>query len=148
MKTPVMISKKKCVCLIFFLAYIAVVLRLTVFRFNFIFDERKLNLMIFSDLIDVYRNWGINRFLWLFLGNIGWFIPFGFLVPMLLKKERFLIIIILGFLFSVTIESLQFIFRVGVAELDDLILNTIGAAIGYMFYKFAYKILSPSWRIT
>ena len=148
MKTPMMISRRKFVCLIFFLAYIAVVLRLTVFRFNFIFDERMLNLMIFSDLIDVYRSVGINRFLWLFLGNIGWFIPFGFLLPMLLKNERFLKIVILGFLFSLTIESLQFIFRVGVAELDDLILNTIGATIGYMFFKFTYKILPPSWRIT
>jgi len=122
--------------------YVAIILRLTIFRFNSL-DERLLNLTLFIDLIDVYKNVGIYRFLWLFLGNIGWFVPFGFLMPMLLNRERFLKIIILGFAFSFTIESLQFIFRLGVAELDDLILNTFGTAIGYLVFKlkknYCYK---------
>ena len=126
------------VCLIAFLAYILIVLRLTIFRTG-VFDERQLNLAIFADLIHVFRNVGIGRFLWLFFGNIGWFVPLGFLLPVLLKRESFLKVIVIGLMFSLTIESLQFIFRVGVAELDDLILNTIGTAIGYLLFKFTSK---------
>ena len=125
----------KTICLIVFAVYMLIVLRLTIFRSGALFEERQLNLAVFSDLIDVYRNVGIRRFLWLFFGNIGWFVPFGFLLPMLLKKESFLKIVVMGFMFSFAIESLQFIFRVGVAELDDLILNTLGTAIGYLIYK-------------
>jgi len=121
-----------------FLAYILIVLRLTIFRTG-TFDERQLNLAIFADLIHVFRNVGVGRFLWLFFGNIGWFVPFGFLLPVLLKRESFLKVIVIGLMFSLTIESLQFIFRVGVAELDDLILNTLGTAIGYLLFKFTSK---------
>ena len=128
-------KKIKTICFIVFSAYILIVLRLTIFRSGALFEERQLNLAVFSDLIHVYRNVGVRRFLWLFFGNIGWFVPFGFLLPILLKKESFLKVVVMGFMFSFTIESLQFIFRIGVAELDDLILNTLGTAIGYLIYK-------------
>jgi glycopeptide antibiotics resistance protein len=92
-------------------------------------------------LIKVYKNVGLMEFLRLFLGNIGGFIPFGFLMPMLLKKKSVLKVAVLGFVFSFGIEVLQFIFRKGVAELDDLILNTLGAIIGYILYMMLSKYL-------
>jgi len=131
-------SKERKIALILFLIYMAVVLRLTVFRSGFL-NERLFNLTLFIDLIDVYRNAGVRLFLWLFIGNIIWFVPFGFLMPILLKKESFLKIAGLGFMFSFAIESVQFIFRLGVAELDDLILNTFGAVIGYLIYRLIAK---------
>lgn len=33
------------------------------------------------------------------------------------------------------IETVQFVFYKGVAELDDLILNTLGAAVGYLLCR-------------
>ena len=125
----------KTISFIVFSVYILLVLKLTIFRSGVLYEERQLNLTLFSDLFLVYKNEGLRRFLWLFLGNIGWFVPFGFLLPTLLKKESFLRILVIGFMFSFAIESLQFIFRIGVAELDDLILNTLGIAIGYLIYK-------------
>lgn len=140
-------SKKRIIRLILFSIYILIVLRLTIFRFNSILDERVLNLTLFVDLIHVYQNAGLRLFLWLFLGNIGWFVPFGFLLPMLLKKESFLKSVGIGFLFSLVIESLQFAFRLGVAELDDLILNTLGVVIGYLLFKHVYERLPVRWRV-
>jgi len=119
--------------------YIIILLRLTVFRFTTI-DERSINLSLFSDLIQVYQNHGFWRFFWLFGGNIGWFVPFGFLLPQL-KKLSFAKTLLCGFLFSLSIETIQFIFRIGFAELDDLILNTTGVAIGYALLLFANKIM-------
>ncbi|MBS6561434.1 MAG: VanZ family protein, partial [Clostridiales bacterium] len=44
------------------------------------------------------------------------------------------------FCFSFVIESMQLIFRVGVFDVDDLLMNTIGGVIGYIVYKIARKI--------
>ena len=128
-------KKRKLICLIIFIIYLLIVLTLTVFRFNVYYNERQLNLSLFVDLIEIYRNYGIGLFLWLFLGNIFWFIPFGFLLPILIKKHNLIKIMLFGLMFSLTIESLQFFFYKGVAEIDDLILNTLGVLIGYGFFK-------------
>lgn len=135
------LENKKTVCLIFFIVYILVVLKLTIFRFDVNYNEPQFNLTLFSDLINVYKNVGLTEFLRLFLGNIGWFIPYGFLMPMLLGKKSILKVAVLGFIFSFGIEILQFIFRKGVAELDDLILNTLGVIIGYVLYMLLSNYL-------
>ena len=128
-------KKQKLAILILFLLYVISLLKLTVFRQNVYYSERQLNLTLFSDLIRIYRNGSLRFFLRMFLGNIGWFVPFGMLVPPLLKRENLAKTAGLGMLFSLAIETMQFIFRKGVAELDDVILNTTGAIIGYGLYK-------------
>ncbi|MET4562797.1 glycopeptide antibiotics resistance protein [Lysinibacillus parviboronicapiens] len=70
------------------------------------------------------------------LGNLLIFTPMGFLLPLLSKKFRKAwLIIILGFFSSLAVETVQFIFTVGSADIDDLILNTVGAWFGYIAYK-------------
>ena len=125
---------KKIVLWLIFATYIVVVLRLTIFRLAPL-NERQISLTLFIDLINVYRHAGFMPFIRLFLGNIAWFIPFGLLLPMLIKRNPFWLITFLGFLFSLAIEATQFIFYRGVAELDDLFLNTIGVIIGYFMFK-------------
>ena len=49
--------------------------------------------------------------------------------------------IAIGLLLSAEIELTQFVFRLGVCELDDVLNNTIGAAIGsLLFKKFGKRI--------
>ena len=129
-------KKQKKIIFITFIIYLLIVLRLTVFRVGVCYAERQYNFAFFSDLIYIYRNMGISHFLRLFLGNIGWFIPFGFILPLLWKRISFLKTVFMGFLFSLTIEFMQFAFYKGVAEVDDLILNTFGVAIGYLLNKW------------
>ena len=140
-------KKQRAICLIMFILYILTVLYLTIFRFNFRYSERKLNLTLFVSLIQVFRNADLGEFLRLFFGNIGWFVPFGFLLPILLKRNNSLIIIGNGLLLSIFIEVIQFVSYKGVAELDDLILNTLGAAIGYLLYWFALRSSSTGARV-
>lgn len=81
--------------------------------------------------VDDFKYFSVN-----IIGNIVVFIPFGFLgiVFEKLKKAKFLFpIFILGIS---TLEFLQFITRRGYAEIDDVILNTMGVAIGFWVYKF------------
>lgn len=119
--------------LIIFVVYILVVLKLTIFR-ETTFSGYRLNLKLFTELIKVYNNSSIWVFLRLFLGNIGWFMPFGFLLP-LIKRNKFLTVLLSGFGFSFAIELLQLVFKKGFCEIDDLILNTIGTAVGYAVYR-------------
>ena len=75
--------------------------------------------------------------------NIAFFYPFGFLIGGLdvnfLKKRKW-IIAIFAFAFSFCIESLQFIFHLGYAEIDDVIHNTLGAIIGIIAVPFLNKL--------
>ena len=52
-----------------------------------------------------------------------------------------------GFLLSLGIETMQFILGSGVSELDDLILNTLGAVLGWgfawIFHKMCKNMKSP-----
>ena len=58
-------------------------------------------------------------------------VPFGFIVPVMHKKmESFWKVSLLGFMFSLCVETIQLITKVGCFDVDDLILNTLGAMIG------------------
>ena len=67
------------------------------------------------------------------------FVPFGFLGIVFPKLNNFWLLI-LDFLFVIIlIESLQYFTRLGVFDIDDVILNTVGAAIGFWIYKLFDK---------
>ena len=53
----------------------------------------------------------------------------------------FLFLFHLGFLGISTLEFLQFITKRGYAEIDDVILNTMGVTIGFWVYRFLLKFL-------
>ena len=71
--------------------------------------------------------------------NILLFIPFGYLLPVHLPRLCWWQVILLGLAFSLTIELLQLITKLGYADVDDLINNTLGAAIGFLCYKLILK---------
>ena len=115
-----------------FFAYAAVLLRLTVFRYGFGTYEHfsgKLNLEIFTNYIPMLENGQWFDFIYLFFGNIVWFIPWGLFFRAFLRKPVW-VSVLSGTLLSFLIETAQYYFAVGDAELDDVILNTLGAMIG------------------
>ena len=122
-----------------FALYILIVLKLTLLRETTL-DNYEINFTPFVELINVYRTSSTWQFLRLFLGNIGWFIPFGFILPLMMKKSNFLTVTLMGCGFSFLIEILQLALKKGYCELDDLILNTLGAVIGYAMYKIIKNI--------
>ena len=75
--------------------------------------------------------------------NIIMCVPFGFLVPFIWEKVKFKGTVFAGFLFSFMIEASQLLNRRNSA-VDDLLMNTIGAAVGcliYMVYRQMYQHL-------
>lgn len=71
------------------------------------------------------------------LMNVLLFIPFGFFVKGTFSKWNWKRVLIVGVLLSITIEVLQFLLKRGVAELDDIIHNTFGCALGILLYEVA-----------
>ena len=63
------------------------------------------------------------------------FIPFGYLAPLFYKKTQWWKIMILGMAASLIIEIIQLVTRLGYADVNDLINNTIGILIGFILYK-------------
>ena len=70
------------------------------------------------------------------LGNILAFTPMGFLLPTLFDGcEKLKNILHVAFLVSLSIEITQLIFSLGSCDIDDIILNVLGAVIGFAGYK-------------
>ena len=74
------------------------------------------------------------------IGNIAMLIPSGIVLPVLYKKlDRFWKVVLAGFMLSLCIELLQLPFYERVSDVDDLILNTLGVALGYGIYRLFRK---------
>lgn len=115
-----------------FILYILVLFRLTVFRggwFTHGWLSGRVEWVPFVYLAKLVRIGYWRYFVYLFLGNLFWFVPLG----MALKGygKPFFPTCLLALALSATIELLQFVLGSGVSEVEDLILNTAGAALGY-----------------
>lgn len=78
------------------------------------------------------------------LMNVFLFEPLGLALPFVFKGsavKRILLSIMIGFALSVIIETVQYFFVLGMAEIDDVICNTLGTAIGSCAY-----FLTLLWR--
>ena len=119
--------------------------RITRVFFKYALREKGYNLVPFEEIrrFIIYRNYvSAGAFLLNLFGNLLVFFPIGFLVPIWrLEKTGCIRIIIYAFLFSLCIETLQLITKVGVFDVDDLMMNTVGGLIGWIIYciiRFIY----------
>lgn len=70
-------------------------------------------------------------------GNIFLFSPFGWLGIIFKKFNRFVPITLFFLLAISIIESIQYFTGRGVADVDDVFLNTLGMLIGSFLFKYA-----------
>lgn len=100
--------------------------------------EYRYNLVPF---VEIRRFWIYREQLGVFalftnlIGNVLGFIPYGFILPVIHNGLRSGFLIILsGFGLSLCVETIQLVTKVGCFDVDDLILNTLGAALGYLAF--------------
>ncbi len=86
------------------------------------------------------RYWGrLNSFENL-AGNVVCFMPFGFLLPFLQEESRhWWVLLINSFLLVCGIELFQLITAFGAFDVDDILLNCVGAMLGYGVFLACYK---------
>lgn len=73
--------------------------------------------------------------------NIFIFIPVGLLSGLGFREMTWKKVLLVGLIISISIELLQFIFKRGLCETDDLIHNVVGCVIGYAIYKLSTRLV-------
>lgn len=69
------------------------------------------------------------------LYNILLFIPMGVFLSMIFENKPIFANILFGLFISLMFEIIQFIFKIGISDITDLINNTFGCALGTLVYK-------------
>ncbi len=101
------------------------------------YETPQYNLELFREIRRYVFGAGVHsRLFWVnIVGNIVAFVPFGYLLQRIYKKPRgFLFAMAMTYLCSLSVEFLQLISRVGIFDLDDIILNSIGGLLGFILY--------------
>jgi glycopeptide antibiotics resistance protein len=123
-------------------AYLAALTYLTFFsrrrKHSYEHEKNLIPFQVFRDFGHIHDIGVFNYFSNLF-GNIVLFIPMTFIFASIFRIYKLSAILILSFLLSFAIELLQYIFEVGYADVDDILLNVTGAAAGYYVYGVLEK---------
>ncbi|WP_386081715.1 VanZ family protein [Terrilactibacillus laevilacticus] len=67
-------------------------------------------------------------------GNILLFVPFGFFLSIRFPQLKLSRVVLFGCLLSITIECIQLFMANRCTDIDDVILNTLGAFVGYLVW--------------
>lgn len=73
-------------------------------------------------------------------GNILIFVPYGFFISMASSARGFFMTLFYSFGLSLCVEVFQLLTKVGSFDVDDLLLNTIGGVLGYIFFTICNMI--------
>lgn len=103
------------------------------------------NLVLFKEIkrfIVYHKEIGFEGFIVNLFGNVIAFMPFGICLPIISKSNRgFFYVLFLSFGFSLAIETIQLLYKIGIFDIDDLLLNTVGGILGYGCYCIV-KVIS------
>ncbi len=97
------------------------------------YQTRSLNLIPFVDLGQT----GLSET----VSNFVTFIPFGLLLSLNFKKAALWRLLIVVFVFSMGVETLQFIFAIGTTDATDVVTNTLGGLVGLVLYRLVNKVV-------
>ena len=130
-----------------FMIYIVVVVGATMLRYSgssISFGNRVIYPLFYS-YREAWKDFSAREWRNIIL-NIMMFVPFGFLLPLVSNKfQVFWKTYLAGFLFTTIIEVTQLLLHSGIFELDDFMNNTVGAMIGYGFYRL-FVFVVKKWK--
>lgn len=91
----------------------------------------------FQEIRRAFRT-GYPWLMFMLWGNVGMFLPVGFCTALFWRRHRWWKSVLAGLCGSVTIEFIQF-FIGRSTDIDDVILNTSGALLGYWLFLAFYR---------
>ncbi|MBQ5355831.1 MAG: VanZ family protein [Clostridia bacterium] len=98
----------------------------------------RINLIPLVHLFDYDR---IRDIIWNVVGNMVMFIPSGIVLPIIYRQlNSFWKVVAAGAVISLCTELLQLPFPSRASDIDDLILNTLGVAVGYGIYAACKRL--------
>ena len=96
-------------------------------------------------LVHLFFFFYVRDIIWNVVGNAVMFTPSGIVLPIVYRQlNSFWKVVAVGAFISLCIEILQLPFPSRASDIDDLILNTLGAAVGYGIYAACKRLLSKA----
>ena len=149
--------KKRLLVTIFLIAYSAILIRVMVFKdlplikigklkFNFGgTHEGPANLIPFRTILS-YLLGGKGMLITVIniAGNIVLLVPIGFLISFIYRNMTWKKMIAPAVAAGFVLEGMQALFRVGIFDIDDLILNGLGVMVGYWVFNTMIHSGSPA----
>ncbi|HEX2944974.1 MAG TPA: VanZ family protein [Clostridia bacterium] len=121
-----------------FVLYLSFLFYLTFFShlYGRSYFHRSMNLVPFATVRLFLASGHIRAIIINIFGNIAAFIPMGLLLPLVFRKlARFYKTLGIAFGISLMVETVQYAFGVGAADVDDLMLNLAGSLLGYLLFS-------------
>ena len=123
--------------IILFIYYIILLFNMVIFaRYN---NINSYNLIPFKSILDVIHHGSIYSIIINIFGNLMVFMPLEYFIIELFEVKKFKFNFVLSFIIILLIELFQFVFKVGVLDIDDLIICTFGMMIFYIGYNSIMK---------
>jgi glycopeptide antibiotics resistance protein len=76
-------------------------------------------------------------------GNIIPFMPIGLLAPLVVRSISWQKALVLGVVTGLTFEVMEVVFRVGIFDVDDIIMNAFGVMLGYGVFVMFKRRAQP-----
>jgi len=76
-------------------------------------------------------------------GNIIPFMPIGLLIPLVVRSISWQKALVLGVATGLSFEVMEVLFRVGIFDVDDVILNAFGVMAGYGVFVICKSRAQP-----
>ena len=133
-KTSLFRDKKTVILMYIALVYLFIVLDITLIDRSV--GQRRKMLEPFWEISQFLETKQYTYWLIQIFGNIFLLLPFGFVLPVIFEKFRSFRLttgVCLGF--SLFIELTQYVTGRGLLELDDIMHNTVGGAMGFIIYE-------------
>lgn len=130
-----------------FVVYLLVVARVTLMPFALRYEPliRTANLIPWVETEAMIRLGTRNAWTYNVFGNLLMLLPFAFFWPLLFADaRRFTETLLYTFLLSLTIEGLQWVMGNRLFDIDDILLNTLGAIPGYVLFLLFRGTALPS----
>lgn len=122
--------------------YIVPALRFLIRGQAYNYFQGSINIIPFRGILSVLNaGFNANYILNNIVGNVFLFMPLGFLLAFLWEKfDKFMPVLAIALLSSTVIELFQIPLS-GSTDIDDVILNVIGAIFGYLLLKLLKKTI-------
>ncbi len=126
-----------------FIVYLLLLIWLILFKFDFALPQWRQSSI---NLIPFAQSMSVNGEIVYFelVTNAIAFMPLGIYMMVFNKPSNLLLKIVTALLLSLSFEIIQYVLGIGVSDITDVIMNTLGAVLGIIFYMVLSKFLKRS----
>ena len=98
---------------------------------------------VLTDDDPTLRAFALNKL----LGNIALFVPMGVYFMVIRRRKRPLRCVVQIMLVSMSVELVQYFARMGIGDVDDVLLNTFGGYLGTLIYRALLSIFETHGKV-